>query len=143
MRTRTGVLAGAFLLAAAAAQPVSAQAVDVDSRWQAFLGCWAPFVQDGSQPVADHVVCFRPASGGVDVLMASTAYGGSSQITDLLSEASSGRLRKHTFDVQGTASVEQSVSGCLEARAADVARLILDFPEGAVPAILQRFYASC
>lgn len=68
MRTRTGLLAGAFLLAATAAQPVSGQAVDVDSRWQAFLGCWAPFVQDGSQPVADHVVCFRPADGGVDVL---------------------------------------------------------------------------
>lgn len=68
MRTRTGVLAGAFLLAATAAQPVSAQAVDADSRWQAFLGCWAPVAQEDGQPAPDHVVCFRPADGGADVV---------------------------------------------------------------------------
>src|SRR5690606_3659004 len=67
MRTRTSLLAGAALLVAAAAQPVSAQA-SPDSRWQAFLGCWAPIVQDDGQSAAQHTVCFQPAAGGVDVL---------------------------------------------------------------------------
>lgn len=67
MRTRTSLLAGAALLVAATAQPVSAQA-SPDSRWQAFLGCWAPIVQDDGQSAAQHTVCFRPAADGVDVL---------------------------------------------------------------------------
>lgn len=72
MAGRTGIIAGAFLLAAAAVQPVSAQA-DVDSRWQAFVGCWAPIVQNGEQSAADHIVCFRPDGNAVDVV---TVAGG-------------------------------------------------------------------
>jgi len=40
------------------------------------------------------------AQGGADILMASTAYGGSSQLTDLLTERA-GILNKHTYDIQG------------------------------------------
>jgi len=39
---------------------------------------------------------------GVDVLMASTAYGGSSQLADIMnSRAEKSLFRKHTFDIQG------------------------------------------
>jgi hypothetical protein len=38
--------------------------------------------------------------GGADIVMASTAYGGSSQLTDLLAERAES-LRKFTFDIQG------------------------------------------
>ena len=41
--------------------------------------------------------------GGADVLMCSTAYGGSSQLTDLL-HAKVPAFRKHTFDIQGRAA---------------------------------------
>lgn len=64
MRNGFRVLAAVLLLAGAAVQPAAAQATDVDPRWQAFLGCWAPVTQDGSQPVPEHVVCFRPAEDG-------------------------------------------------------------------------------
>ena len=37
--------------------------------------------------------------GGADILMCSTAYGGSSQLTDLLTSRTS-KLNKHTFDIQ-------------------------------------------
>ena len=41
------------------------------------------------------------ARGGADVVMCSTAYGGSSQVTDLLAaRVPCARLRKHTFDIQ-------------------------------------------
>ena len=35
--------------------------------------------------------------GGADVLMASTAYGGSSQLTDIMVKLAPGRLEKSTF----------------------------------------------
>src|SRR5690606_20878758 len=35
-----------------------------DARWQAFIGCWAPFTEDGHVPVGDHVVCIRPSRDG-------------------------------------------------------------------------------
>ncbi len=50
--------------------------------------------------------------GGADVLMASTAYGGSSQLTDLLCDQT-GLLRKSTFDIQGTAGVEDGIAAGL------------------------------
>lgn len=46
--------------------------------------------------------------GGSDVLMCSTAYGGSSQLNDLLASRSS-RHRKHTFDVQGDTDIYESI----------------------------------
>ncbi len=51
--------------------------------------------------------------GGAEVLMASTAYGGSSQLTDLLAALSANRFRRHSYDVQGAARVEESVAHCL------------------------------
>lgn len=63
------------------------------------------------------------ARGGFDVLMASTAYGGSSQVTDLL-QACSPLLRKHTFDVQGAISMEASVQSRLTALAASAKTLM-------------------
>ena len=52
-------------------------------------------------------------SGGAEVLLASTAYGGSSQLTDLLAALCANRFRKHSYDVQGSARVEESVADCL------------------------------
>ena len=39
--------------------------------------------------------------GGADVLMCSTAYGGSSQMTDIMVAKSGGLLRKEAFHIQG------------------------------------------
>jgi hypothetical protein len=63
MRTRSTPLALALTLAAVAAAPASGQEASVDTRWQAFLGCWEPLVEDG-MPAADHTLCFRPAANG-------------------------------------------------------------------------------
>ncbi|KAJ2991600.1 hypothetical protein HDV02_003673 [Globomyces sp. JEL0801] len=51
--------------------------------------------------------------GGADVLMASTAYGGSSQLTDILS-LSNHKLRKHSFDIQGKSIMIESIKQSLE-----------------------------
>lgn len=61
-------------------------------------------------------------SGGADILMASTAYGGSSQLTDLLI-TSSPNLRKFTFDLQGERGMEAAIRGGLEALAHNAAEL--------------------
>lgn len=54
-------------------------------------------------------------NGGVDVVMCSTAYGGSSQVTDVLSARSGGTLlRKHTFDIQGAADIVVNIRGALD-----------------------------
>jgi len=51
--------------------------------------------------------------GGADVLMCSTAYGGSSQLTDLL-HSKVPEFRKHTFDIQGLgANMVERISGSL------------------------------
>ena len=53
-------------------------------------------------------------SGGAEIVMASTAYGGSSQLTDLLcARASHSCLRKHTFDIQGPNDPVESLRKCL------------------------------
>ena len=51
--------------------------------------------------------------GGADVLMCSTAYGGSSQCTDLVAERTD-RFRKSTFDVQGDQSIDLSIEAALD-----------------------------
>ena len=63
------------------------------------------------------------ADGGADVCMASTAYGGSSQLSDLLCLRSA-NLRKHTFDVQGTAAVSDSVERLLTSLATERSTLM-------------------
>ncbi|GMH85429.1 hypothetical protein TrST_g493 [Triparma strigata] len=51
--------------------------------------------------------------GSVDVLMASTAYGGSSQLTDLMT-LQNPNFNKYTFDIQGEADFVESVSLTLD-----------------------------
>jgi len=61
--------------------------------------------------------------GGADVLMCSTAYGGSSQLTDLLNSKVP-EFKKHTFDIQGLgANMVQSISSRLDDLAANPADL--------------------
>ena len=56
--------------------------------------------------------------GGADILMCSTAYGGCSQLVDLLTEKA-GSLHKSTFDIQGGADINLSIKGALDRLAAD------------------------
>jgi len=56
--------------------------------------------------------------GGGDILMSSTAYGGSSQLADIVS-SSRRNLRKHTFDIQGIhTKIEESIEISLNQLAA-------------------------
>lgn len=64
------------------------------------------------------------ARGGADVLMCSTAYGGSSQCTDLIAERTD-RLCKWTFDIQGDAVIDESIHSSLIALAATASPLPL------------------
>lgn len=50
--------------------------------------------------------------GGAEVIMCSTAYGGSSQLSDILSQRTK-LLRKHTFDIQGEADMVSSIEETL------------------------------
>ena len=59
--------------------------------------------------------------GGADILMCSTAYGGSSELTDLCLTREN--LRKSTFHIQGGASFNGSIEAALGALAADPASL--------------------
>ena len=61
--------------------------------------------------------------GGADILMCSTAYGGCSQLTDLLNEKAS-HLRKSTFDIQGEADINLSIKGALDRLAGDPKSLL-------------------
>ncbi|MDP2439082.1 MAG: PLP-dependent transferase, partial [archaeon] len=51
--------------------------------------------------------------GGADVVMASTAYGGSSELTDLLA-ARGANFRKHTFDITGTNPITPAIQGAFD-----------------------------
>lgn len=62
-------------------------------------------------------------TGGADILMASTAYGGSSELTDLLS-ARSAYFNKHKFDITGTRDLAGSIQESLDALSADPAKLM-------------------
>lgn len=56
--------------------------------------------------------------GGADVLMCSTAYGGCSQLTDIM-HSKVPTFRKHTFDIQGlNTNIVDSIGGRLDALAA-------------------------
>lgn len=61
--------------------------------------------------------------GGADVLMCSTAYGGCSQLTDIM-HAKVPSFQKHTFDIQGLdANIVDRIGGQLDALAANPAEL--------------------
>ena len=60
--------------------------------------------------------------GGCNLLMCSTAYGGSSQLTDLISSRAP-TFSKSTFDIQGDADIGKSIQSSLNALARDPAAL--------------------
>jgi len=62
-------------------------------------------------------------SGGAEILMESTAYGGSSQLTDLL-HARSAYFNKHTFDITGTRDLSASIKEELDRLASNPAALM-------------------
>lgn len=57
------------------------------------------------------------AEGGVDVLMASTSYGGSSELTDILSKRTD-KFHKTTFDITGSNDISRAIQDGLNALAA-------------------------
>jgi len=62
--------------------------------------------------------------GGADILMASTAYGGSSQLTDIITSRAN-VLQKHTFDIQGVnTNIIDRIRGRLDDLASDVSKLM-------------------
>jgi len=60
--------------------------------------------------------------GGADILMCSTAYGGSSELTDICLERG-GKLRKATFDIQGGLPIDASIQSALDKLASNQANL--------------------
>jgi cysteine synthase A len=61
-------------------------------------------------------------SGGTDMLMSSTAYGGCSQLADVM-DGLAPTFRKSTFDIQGDVDMVASISGSLDALASTGAAL--------------------
>lgn len=55
----------------------------------------------------------------MDVLMASTSYGGSSELTDILSSRTD-KFHKSTFDITGSNDISAAIQSGLAALAADV-----------------------
>ena len=56
--------------------------------------------------------------GGVDIVMASTAYGGSSELTDLLNGRTKD-IRKTTYDITGKNPLVESIEKALKTLEAD------------------------
>jgi cysteine synthase A len=63
------------------------------------------------------------SEGGADIVMASTAYGGSSELTDILAKHSP-IFRKHTFDITGKNNISLSIFNVLERLSEDVSSLM-------------------
>ncbi|CAM9268628.1 unnamed protein product [Ectocarpus fasciculatus] len=55
--------------------------------------------------------------GGADIVMASTAYGGSSQLTDLMADGAD-NFKKHTFDITGKTDITAAIRDRLNGLAA-------------------------
>jgi hypothetical protein len=53
------------------------------------------------------------SNGGADILMASTAYGGSSELTDILT-ARTDKFRKHKFDITGKNKVTDAIENLMD-----------------------------
>lgn len=60
------------------------------------------------------------ATGGADIVMASTAYGGSSELTDIFN-ARGDHFRKHKFDITGKNDLVLAIKGSLDKLAASAA----------------------
>jgi cystathionine beta-lyase/cystathionine gamma-synthase len=62
------------------------------------------------------------ARGGADIVMASTSYGGSSELTDICSRA--GNFNKHTFDITGQNDIQVAIRTALDRMASHAADLM-------------------
>eukprot|EP00122_Pirum_gemmata_P005382 Pgem_evm1s4901 len=60
--------------------------------------------------------------GGADILMASTAYGGSSQLTDLIHDRAHS-VNKHTYDITGKNDIGEAVKKGLDKLSSDPSAL--------------------
>lgn len=63
------------------------------------------------------------SQGGADVLMASTAYGGSSELTDIYNSRGE-FFHKHKFHVQGQNDISESIQTALNTLSADATKLL-------------------
>jgi cystathionine beta-lyase/cystathionine gamma-synthase len=52
--------------------------------------------------------------GGADIVMASTAYGGSSELTDIIAKRAPERFNKHTFDITGKNDISLAIKEALD-----------------------------
>eukprot|EP01127_Copromyxa_protea_P015592 TRINITY_DN4503_c0_g1_i2.p1 TRINITY_DN4503_c0_g1~~TRINITY_DN4503_c0_g1_i2.p1 ORF type:complete len:612 (-),score=185.65 TRINITY_DN4503_c0_g1_i2:53-1888(-) len=71
-----------------------------------------PVVFTAGLPVMSSTYIALAKKGGADILMCSTAYGGSSQLLDLLS-GKGNLLKKHTFHIQGEVKMVDGISEAL------------------------------
>jgi cystathionine beta-lyase/cystathionine gamma-synthase len=62
------------------------------------------------------------AQTGADVVMASTSYGGSSELTDICSRASN--INKHTYDITGKNDIQLAIKATLDRLAGEPERLL-------------------
>jgi hypothetical protein len=131
-------LAGAGELAEAARRVSSSEAAALHTHLQALCGAPADASSDAlpqlftaGLPALASLWLALLSTGGAEIVMCSTAYGGSSQLTDLLCARSQAcapvvaeeeratpapaLLRKHTFAIQGDADVTASIGAALTA----------------------------
>lgn len=82
-----------------------------------------PVITSAGLPAVNAFYTTLIANGGADIVMSSTAYGGCSQLTDILS----GRLQnfnKYTFDIQGIKTdIGQRIKDRLDQLASDPSKL--------------------
>jgi len=72
-----------------------------------------PVVYTAGLPALSSMYLTLVAKGGTDLVICSTAYGGSNQLTDILTSRSPELFKKHTFDIQGDADIAKSIEGRL------------------------------
>lgn len=136
MSTPMTTPAAEALLQTIAKVPITADAVLVDdARASEFYSHLQQLSGVDVNP-ASYPVCFTaglPAicslwmtligHGGADIVMASTSYGGSSELTDLL-HTRAGHFNKHTFDITGRNDIATSIETALNTLAADPSALM-------------------
>jgi len=115
-------LAGQSPDRAASRLPTAAELASLHGHLQELCGTAAdpstpPLLFTAGLPTISSLWSALVGSGGADVLMCSTAYGGSSQMTDIYVGRTAGKLAKHTFDLQGGADATGSIYSALDALA--------------------------
>jgi cysteine synthase A len=93
-------------------QTMNGTAVDIDAE---------PVTCQAGLPTIASLWLALEGMGGADILMCSTCYGGSSELTDLC--LSRNNLRKSTFHIQGDTPVDQGIQEALDTLAADPSSL--------------------